>query len=409
MRPDSTLEGLAALPPSFGKDGSVTAGNASGIVDGAAAVVVTTAANAAAKKRKPLGRLVSWGVVGVEPELMGLGPVPAARLALAAGGPLEGRHRPLGDQRGLRRTDPRRRPRARARHARSSTSTAARSPWAIRWPRAAPGCTLTLLKEMRRRGVRYGLAGACIGGGQGIAVVVESAPRPSLDAVERRCSRRPRCCSPSGRPRQNLVADGGFATSLEAWHHDPNTRGTSAWSSNMTRSTRLRPDRPSWLAPRPKTASWSCCWSSACRWPRARHTCSRHNARFADGTDDDRLGRDRRSTWFSGPVCTRTAFRAKCDSDFEDDASGVVDRRRPTPSPRPPVRFSALRRGRQSTRSRPAASLRVFVDDVSFAPAGSRDRRRRGAGLPVVGSLPGNFGAFFRTSLKILNPSTTPI
>src|SRR5262245_61558855 len=77
MRPDSTLEGLAALPPSFGKDGSVTAGNASGIVDGAASVVVASAN--AARGKKPLGRIVSWAVVGVEPELMGLGPAPAAR------------------------------------------------------------------------------------------------------------------------------------------------------------------------------------------------------------------------------------------------------------------------------------------------------------------------------------------
>ncbi|HLN92649.1 MAG TPA: acetyl-CoA C-acyltransferase, partial [Thermoanaerobaculia bacterium] len=72
MRPDTTLEALAKLPPSFGKDGQVTAGNASGIVDGAAAVVVTSAENARRKGVKPLGRLVSWGVVGCEPELMGL-------------------------------------------------------------------------------------------------------------------------------------------------------------------------------------------------------------------------------------------------------------------------------------------------------------------------------------------------
>ncbi len=84
MRPDSTLEGLAGLPPSFGKDGSVTAGNASGIVDGAAAVVV--ASEEAARGKKPLGRLVSWAVVGVEPELMGLGPAPAARAAIARAG-----------------------------------------------------------------------------------------------------------------------------------------------------------------------------------------------------------------------------------------------------------------------------------------------------------------------------------
>src|SRR6476660_1552461 len=85
-RPDTTLEALAALAPSFGAGGQVTAGNASGIVDAAAAVVVTSADNAHARGRKPLGRLVSWGVVGVDPELMGLGPAPAARAALSKAG-----------------------------------------------------------------------------------------------------------------------------------------------------------------------------------------------------------------------------------------------------------------------------------------------------------------------------------
>jgi acetyl-CoA acetyltransferase family protein len=172
MRPDSTLEGLAGLPPSFGKDGSVTAGNASGIVDGAAAVVV--ASEEAARGKKLLGRLVSWAVVGVEPELMGLGPAPAARAAIARAGlsqkeiglweineafagQILGVIRELGlDQEILNVNG---------------------GAIALGHPLAATGtrCTLTLLKEMRRRGVRYGLAGACIGGGQGIAVVLESA------------------------------------------------------------------------------------------------------------------------------------------------------------------------------------------------------------------------------------------
>src|SRR4029078_11070747 len=86
LRPDTTLEALAKLPPSFGEHGQVTAGNASGIVDGAAAVVVTTAENAKRKGGNPLRRLLSWGVVGCEPELMGLGPAPAARMALARAG-----------------------------------------------------------------------------------------------------------------------------------------------------------------------------------------------------------------------------------------------------------------------------------------------------------------------------------
>ncbi len=174
LRPDSTLEGLAALPPSFGKDGSVTAGNASGIVDGAAAVVVTSEDRAKAKGRTPLGRLRSWAVVGVDPELMGIGPAPAARAALeragltrediglweineAFAGQILGVVRELGlDLEKLNVNG---------------------GAIALGHPLAATGtrCTLTLLKEMRRRGVRYGVAGACIGGGQGIALVLESA------------------------------------------------------------------------------------------------------------------------------------------------------------------------------------------------------------------------------------------
>ena len=174
LRPDTTLEALAKLPPSFGKDGQVTAGNASGIVDGAAAVVVTTAANAKRKGRKPLGRLLSWGVVGCEPELMGLGPAPAARIALeraglsledvdlweineAFAGQILGVVRELGLD-----------------LAKLNVNGGA---IALGHPLAATGTrlTLTLLKELRRRGLRYGVAAACIGGGQGIAVVLESA------------------------------------------------------------------------------------------------------------------------------------------------------------------------------------------------------------------------------------------
>ena len=174
LRPDSTPEGLAALPPSFGKEGSVTAGNASGIVDGAAAVIVTSAQNAAAKGRKPLGRLVSWAVVGVEPELMGLGPAPAARQAIARAGLRqediglwEINEAFAGQILGV----------ARELDLDLAILNVNGGAIALGHPLAATGtrCTLTLLKEMRRRGIRYGLAGACIGGGQGIAVVVESA------------------------------------------------------------------------------------------------------------------------------------------------------------------------------------------------------------------------------------------
>jgi len=173
MRPDTTLEGLAALPASFGKGGQVTAGNASGIVDGAAAVVVTSAENAKAKGKKPLARLVASAVVGVEPELMGIGPAPAARAALeraglkqsdiglweineAFAGQILGVVRELGLDR--------------------ETLNVNGGAIALGHPLAATGarCTLTLAREMRRRGVRYGLAAACIGGGQGIAVVLEN-------------------------------------------------------------------------------------------------------------------------------------------------------------------------------------------------------------------------------------------
>jgi acetyl-CoA acetyltransferase family protein len=175
LRPDTTLAGLAALPPSFGKGGQVTAGNASGIVDGAAAVVVTSAELARAKGKKPLGRLVSWAVVGVEPELMGLGPAPAARAALQKAG-LRAEEIDLweineafaGQILGV----------VSELHLDREKLNVNGGAIALGHPLAATGtrCTITLLKEMRRRGARYGLAGACIGGGQGIAVVLETVP-----------------------------------------------------------------------------------------------------------------------------------------------------------------------------------------------------------------------------------------
>jgi acetyl-CoA acyltransferase 2 len=180
MRPDTTLAGLAALPPSFGQGGMVTAGNASGIVDGAAAVVVTSAENAKTRGRSSLGRLVSWAVVGCEPELMGIGPAPASRAALAKAGlkiedidlweineAFAGQILGVIKELGLD-------------HAKLNVNGGA---IALGHPLAATGtrCTLTLLKELRRRKARYGLAGACIGGGQGIAVVVEALPDAGVD------------------------------------------------------------------------------------------------------------------------------------------------------------------------------------------------------------------------------------
>src|SRR5579884_3824459 len=86
LRPETTMEGLAKLRPAFGKDGTVTAGNASGIVDGAAAVVLMPMKEAEKRGKSPMGRIVSWGIAGVDPSIMGSGPVPATRKALEKAG-----------------------------------------------------------------------------------------------------------------------------------------------------------------------------------------------------------------------------------------------------------------------------------------------------------------------------------
>jgi acetyl-CoA acyltransferase 2 len=173
MRPDTTLEGLAKLKPSFGKDGFVTAGNASGIVDGAAMVVVTTADNARQHGRKALGRIVSWGISGCDPEIMGIGPVPAARIALKKAGmtldqldlvevneAFAGQVLAVAKELGLDRE-------------KLNVNGGA---IALGHPLGASGTRLliTLLYELRRRNQQYGLASACIGGGQGIAMIVEN-------------------------------------------------------------------------------------------------------------------------------------------------------------------------------------------------------------------------------------------
>ena len=172
-RPDTTAEALAALRPAFKKDGTVTAGNASGIVDGAAMVVVTTSAQAADRGLQPLGRLVSWGTVGVDPDLMGIGPAPAIRQALQRAG-LELRAMDLFE--------------INEAFAAQTLSVARElgidldrlnvngGAIAIGHPLAATGArlTLTLLYELRRRNQRYGVAAMCIGGGQGLAAIVEN-------------------------------------------------------------------------------------------------------------------------------------------------------------------------------------------------------------------------------------------
>jgi acetyl-CoA acetyltransferase family protein len=172
-RPNSTLEGLAALPPAFGKEGFVTAGNASGIVDGAAAVVVASAEAAKKAGRGALGRIVAWDVVGVEPRVMGIGPVPAIRRVLErAGIPLkdidlfEINEAFAAQYLAVERT-------LELDRERVNVNGGA---IALGHPLGATGTRLilTLLLELRRRRARYGIASACIGGGQGIAILLES-------------------------------------------------------------------------------------------------------------------------------------------------------------------------------------------------------------------------------------------
>ena len=173
MRPDTTVEDLRRLRPYFRKDGLVTAGNASGIGDGAASVVLAEAQWARTNGASPIGRLVSWGFAGVDPRIMGIGPAPAARAALAAAGlgledmdlvevneAFAPQYKAVEKELGL---DPER----------TNVNGGA---IAITHPLAASGTriTLHLLHELRRRGARYGLGAACIGGGQGGAVVVEA-------------------------------------------------------------------------------------------------------------------------------------------------------------------------------------------------------------------------------------------
>jgi acetyl-CoA acetyltransferase family protein len=172
LRPDTTLEGLAALKPAFGKEGMVTAGNASGIVDGAAVLVVAGRSEARRLSKKPLARVVSWAVAGVPPEIMGIGPVPASRKALEGAGlalgqmdlvevneAFAGQYLAVEKELGLERE-------------KTNVNGGA---IALGHPLGATGTRLllTLVLELARRKGRYGLATACVGGGQGIAVIVE--------------------------------------------------------------------------------------------------------------------------------------------------------------------------------------------------------------------------------------------
>jgi acetyl-CoA acyltransferase 2 len=173
MRPDTTMETLSALKPYFRKDGLVTAGNASGIGDGAAAVVIASAAWAEQKGLEPLGRLVSWGIAGVPPDIMGIGPAPAARKALERAG-LSLDEIDLVDVNEA--FSPQFAAVARELQLDPEETNVNGGAVAITHPLAASGARITanLLHELRHRGAKYGLGAACIGGGQGMAVVVES-------------------------------------------------------------------------------------------------------------------------------------------------------------------------------------------------------------------------------------------
>jgi acetyl-CoA acyltransferase 2 len=170
-RPDTTLETLGKLPPVFRSGGVVTAGNASGVVDGAGAVVLSTEDNLNGKR--PIGRIVSWGIVGVEPRIMGIGPARAIPVALEKTGlSLEEvdlfeineafSAQYLAVERELQLD-------------RDKVNVNGGA-IAVGHPLGATGARLglTLLYELRRRRKRFGIASACIGGGQGIAVLLEA-------------------------------------------------------------------------------------------------------------------------------------------------------------------------------------------------------------------------------------------
>jgi acetyl-CoA acetyltransferase family protein len=172
MRPDTTLEALARLPSAFSKNGCVTAGNASGIVDGGAALLLASETALRDHSLTPLARLTYWATVGVEPTLMGMGPVPATRLVLQKAGltladmdlvevneAFAAQYLSVEKELGLDRE-------------RVNVNGGA---IALGHPLGMTGTRLllTLVLELRRRGLRRGLATACIGGGQGIAAIVE--------------------------------------------------------------------------------------------------------------------------------------------------------------------------------------------------------------------------------------------
>ncbi|MGC1576327.1 MAG: acetyl-CoA C-acetyltransferase, partial [Beijerinckiaceae bacterium] len=172
VRHGATYDGMTKLRPAFSKDGSVTAANASGINDGAAAVVLMTAANAKKRGLKPLARIVSWATAGVDPAVMGTGPIPASRKALEKAG------WKIGD---LDLVEANEAFAAQALAVNKDLGLDAAKvnvnggAIAIGHPIGASGARVltTLLYEMGRRDAKKGLATLCIGGGMGIAMCVE--------------------------------------------------------------------------------------------------------------------------------------------------------------------------------------------------------------------------------------------
>ncbi len=173
FRPGTTLEDMAKLRPAFDKNGSVTAGNASGLNDGAAALVLASGRAVAAKGIAPMARIIGWGYAGVDPSIMGIGPVKAAPIALERAGLT------LADMDVIE-----------ANEAFASQSCAVArelgldpdktnpngSGISLGHPVGASGAIITvkLIYELQRIGGRYGLATMCVGGGQGIAIVLEN-------------------------------------------------------------------------------------------------------------------------------------------------------------------------------------------------------------------------------------------
>jgi len=173
MRPDTTMEVLEKLPAAFSKNGCVTAGNASGIVDGGAALLLASEKGVKEYGLTPIGRLAHWAVIGVEPSLMGMGPAPATRMVLDKAGldlkdidlievneAFAAQYLSVEKELGLDRE-------------KVNVNGGA---IALGHPLGMTGTRLllTLLLELRRRGLKRGLATACIGGGQGIAAIVEA-------------------------------------------------------------------------------------------------------------------------------------------------------------------------------------------------------------------------------------------